>query len=130
MVEMKTLTIDGTTYEVVDEVARNAYSYGGVDLEAGVSPLATGRLYFVYEADIIAFTIDGISYQAESGMTWATWCDSVYNPMHLSAPDYSVDSDETIWCESSGMYVLEADSGDYVYGSQEITANGAYVAEG
>lgn len=51
MVEMKTLTIDGTTYEVVDEVARNAYSYGTQDLEAGVSPLATGQMYFVYEGD-------------------------------------------------------------------------------
>lgn len=28
---------------------------------------------------LITFTIDGTSYQAESGMTWAEWCESEYN---------------------------------------------------
>lgn len=33
------------------------------------------------EAALILFYIDGIStpYQAESGMSWAEWCDSEYN---------------------------------------------------
>lgn len=28
---------------------------------------------------IITFTIDGVVYQAEEGMTWTEWCDSPYN---------------------------------------------------
>ena len=28
---------------------------------------------------VINFTIDGTSYQADEGMTWAEWCDSSYN---------------------------------------------------
>lgn len=28
---------------------------------------------------LISFTIDGISYQAEDGMTWYNWCNSNYN---------------------------------------------------
>lgn len=56
MAEMKTLTINGVTYEVVDAVAREAldsgsmgYTYGTEDLTAGVSELETGKLHFVYE---------------------------------------------------------------------------------
>ena len=30
-------------------------------------------------ATLISFTIDGTSYQAEQGMTWAQWVDSSYN---------------------------------------------------
>ena len=29
--------------------------------------------------ELIDFTIDGVSYQAIDGMTWAEWCDSEYN---------------------------------------------------
>lgn len=28
---------------------------------------------------LITFTIDGVEYQAEQGMTWAVWCESSYN---------------------------------------------------
>ena len=28
---------------------------------------------------IITFTIDGVEYQAEEGMTWGEWVDSEYN---------------------------------------------------
>lgn len=28
---------------------------------------------------LITFTIDGVEYQAEQGMTWAVWCESTYN---------------------------------------------------
>ena len=29
--------------------------------------------------NIITFTIDGVEYEAEEGMTWGEWCDSEYN---------------------------------------------------
>ena len=37
-----------------------------------------GALYMV-EEDLISFTIDGVSYQAEEGMTWDEWVSSSYN---------------------------------------------------
>lgn len=30
-------------------------------------------------SSLITFTIDGIEYQAEEGMTWEEWCNSEYN---------------------------------------------------
>ena len=63
MPEMKTLTLNGVKYDIVDEVARAAataaaeaanskapmYTYGTTDLEAGVTELESGKLHFVYE---------------------------------------------------------------------------------
>ena len=46
------LSGDVVTKEYVDEALRNAaptYTYGTEDLTAGVSPLESGKLYFVYE---------------------------------------------------------------------------------
>lgn len=57
MAEMKNLTINNKTYEVVDQFARDQlsdkapmYAYGTEDLIAGQSNLATGALYFVYDS--------------------------------------------------------------------------------
>lgn len=41
-------------------------------------------------ANIISFTIDGITYQAEAGMTWQDWCDSDYNTGMFEANDFFV----------------------------------------
>lgn len=30
-------------------------------------------------SNLITFTIDGVQYQAEEGMTWKEWCNSEYN---------------------------------------------------
>ena len=48
------------------------------------------RLYIkipIIEAVIISFTIDGTSYQAEEGMTWAQWVNSDYN---TATPKYYI----------------------------------------
>ena len=73
------------------------YTYGTADLEAGVTPLAVGVLYFVYEGDsgasdaeIISFEISPYespsgdlgahgTFTAEKGMTWEEWLSSSYN---------------------------------------------------
>lgn len=34
--------------------------------------------------NLIAFTIDGTSYEAKDGMTWAEWVESAYNPADFS----------------------------------------------
>lgn len=68
--------------------------------------------------NLISFTIDGTTYQAEEGMTWAEWCESEYNTnnykhdsyyVYLSAPEASV-----------------ALNGSYVNPSSEIIANAVY----
>lgn len=30
-------------------------------------------------SNLITFTVDGVEYQAEEGMTWQEWCNSEYN---------------------------------------------------
>ena len=35
--------------EIIDGAAEKIYTYGTADLTAGISPLDTGKLYFVYE---------------------------------------------------------------------------------
>lgn len=40
---------DGYWYKYIGQLGEVPYSYGTADLAAGVSPLATGKLYFVYE---------------------------------------------------------------------------------
>lgn len=36
---------------------------------------------------MITFTIEGITYQAEEGMTWGQWIDSKYNDGSVTALD-------------------------------------------
>jgi hypothetical protein len=45
---------------------------------------------------IITFTIDGIEYQAEEGMTWEDWVNSEYNPS-LENGGYYIHEGNTIW---------------------------------
>ena len=49
-------------------------------------------------SELITFSIDGVQYQAEEGMTWLQWCDSEYNVDHFQknlglnwVSDYSYD---------------------------------------
>ena len=37
-----------------------------------------------YYAELITFTIDGVEYQAEEGMTWEQWVNSDYNTLQLT----------------------------------------------
>ena len=43
--------------------------------------------------DTIAFTLDGVSYQAEPGMTWMDWFKSGYNTSSFSKTTPVYDSD-------------------------------------
>ena len=59
---------------------------------------------------LINFTIGGISYQAEEGMTWAEWVMSPYNPV-----DYSGTYGDQVyiyeaWVALSGVYVKPTDT--------------------
>ena len=49
--EVKTVGMPDAVYtkEEIDEMFEETISYGKADLTANVSPLETGKLYFVYE---------------------------------------------------------------------------------
>lgn len=53
----------------------------------------------------INFTIDGTTYQAESGMTWGAWIESEYNTIGLTFDD-----------SSEGVMWYDADGGQYALG--------------
>ena len=64
----------------------------------------------VKDVPTINFTIDGTSYQAEEGMTWAEWVMSPYNPF-----DYSGTYGDQVyiyeaWVALSGVYVKPTDT--------------------
>ena len=52
---------------------------------------------------LITFTIDGITYQAEEGMTWGQWIDSDYNGGLFLIGEYVV--------AGSGFNIMHADGG-------------------
>ena len=66
------VTVDGTTVSW-DEV-ENATSY-----EVLADGTSIGTVEATPTPTLISFTIDGTTYQAEEGMTWAEWCNSSYN---------------------------------------------------
>ena len=68
---------------------------------------------------LISFTIDGVSYQAEDGMTWAEWCDSDYDTIGLDAVgDYYVNY--------GGHQRLATDDNTNVIPSDEIISKASY----
>lgn len=81
------------------------------------------------EVTLINFTINGTSYQAEEGMTWAEWCASAYN-----TDGYTTNGDNTaesfIWDRDMMGSVSDPDKlPPYCVGAEVIVANTAYVWE-
>ena len=60
----------------------------------------------------ISFTIDGVSYEAEDGMTWGEWCDSEYNTGGYEASYIVVKNNNWSSCvaDSSGSSVSSSDT--------------------
>lgn len=70
------------------------------------------------DVPLISFTIDGTTYQAESGWGWGVWCNSKYNT------DGYVRSGLNIM---KGSAYLKTSSGAGVQYSQTINENGVYT---
>ena len=85
----------------------------------------------VYELNtIITFTIGGISYQAEEGMTWNEWVFSEYNDINVytTSESYIVSNGtDSAICLENGTFVTLEDIiiKDYSY-SQQLTGNIEY----
>ena len=55
---------------------------------------------------LIEFTIDGTTYQAVEGMTWAEWVESEYN-----TGGYCISSDSVFTQDASGTHYLRQTAG-------------------
>ena len=71
------------------------YKYTGTTTDTYES----GALYVVEKA-LISFTAEGVTYQAEEGMTWGEWIDSDYN-----TEGFGVSANEIL--APNGYYVWE-----------------------
>lgn len=74
--------------------------------------------------NLITFTIDGTSYQAEDGMTWYEWCVSEYNTggYRCAGPN---GSNKVFW--GNGSMCVYLTGTDYVYDINNIIDNGTYI---
>ena len=73
---------------------------------------------------LINFTIDGVTYETEDGMTWYEWCNSAYN-----IDGAYCDNNESNVMAPSQMFVLDNTS-SFVYGNDTIIADYAYISGG
>lgn len=74
--------------------------------------------YGVDTVNLISFTIDGTSYQAEEGMTWEQWANSSYNTAgaYATGLNYSI----------NGKWIADARNGGAVLHQDAIKANREY----
>lgn len=96
--------------------------YNGVNVTPTDAIQADINYTLAASATLISFTIDGTSYQAEDGMTWAQWVNSSYN-----TDGFHVSSDLVF--NSSAMKTV-ATSGKFptnVHSSDTIQSSTAYV---
>ena len=90
-----------------------------------------GNIVFglVEEATLISFTIDGVSYQAEEGMTWSEWCASEYNTGDSNADGNNVIAPNGKFLfEESGKTIDDATSEVAVLNTEVIIANHDYYS--
>ena len=86
--------------------------------DTGITKYA-GYLYIITQAQtLISFTI-GITYQAESGMTWAQWCASNYN-----TGGYQVSGNLIL--SADGRYFIQDNTYTNVSPTDTILDNGTY----
>ena len=141
-VDLEGLLTKANSLPVLSEItpesigAAPMYTYGTADLEAGVTPLASGMLHFVYEGDgggsdvaTISFTIEqngtapSGAFTAEDDMTWEEWISSGYNTTSAHV------SGNIIAVESGSMYGLNYTDGSssvIVRPADAIVANRVY----
>ena len=71
------------------------------------------------EVELITFSVDGVTYQAEEGMTWAQWIDSSYN----TANAYTDGAVRVVFPNNAGYYVKYKDLSGSIYGHMQVVAN-------
>ena len=79
LVEFTGITVDPHRITIVyrkDSGANSGTDRGYVLIPKNVEDQGNGN---DTSKNLITFTIDGVEYQAEEGMTWGEWCESEYN---------------------------------------------------
>lgn len=79
------------------------------------------------EVDMINFTIDGVSCQAEEGMTWGKWLTSDYDNIGLTQKMESSTSKYLVTKQDTGKTLYEGSTKQYQY--MEIKADTAYISQ-
>ena len=82
---------------------------------------ANGTKQSISESSFITFTIEGVTYYAEAGMTWTDWCDSVYNVNDAYTSGAGVYKTGTLF-----DYVSKTGAISDVLGTDQILANYDY----
>jgi hypothetical protein len=73
--------------------------------------------------ELISFTIEGVNYQAEDGMTWAEWIESEYNTGSITTDGGSI---VILATSSTTGYMIESTNGT-VYTYNVIVVDTAYT---
>ena len=112
----KTL-INGTAYKVTGGKTKvNGTAYG----ISGGRTLVGGTGYDI--SFLIAFTIDGITYQAEKGMTWNQWVSSSYNTAGLMVEMGGQKIHDSTWQH----YLIDSRTYGFAYTYETVVENGVY----
>ena len=102
-----------------------AFTYEGrIAPQNGTGVATLGNVVFtvgwVENSELITFTIDGVAYSAEEGMTWAEWVLSSHNTSGFKA------SGDNIWTTGQCTVTYDGSDETRVLDDSEITAGTDY----
>lgn len=95
---------------------KNATATWNVTGNAGIPEGWTVEIDGGSTSNLISFTMLGVSYQAEEGMTWGEWVNSKYNTCGA-------------YILSNGKITLRASDFDYIYNTTTDEYNGVYKTD-
>lgn len=105
------ITIGNTIFQGVQGVKHDGVNYDTVEIDGVVYELGVKE---------ITFTVDGTTYQADEGMTWAEWCESEYNTVGMYTYHYNYQNKDIIMHDS--VYRLYSKPG-FAYGYEVLTTD-------
>ena len=115
------LTVSSDGYIYVEN-SSGAYLYNEQN-ERVVSETIIQAGSYTLKTFLIRFTIAGITYTAENGMTWQEWINSKYSDSTLE-----IDSDGKVIQKTTGYFLTAPEYGvQYVYNNDFINNNWAYL---
>ena len=109
------------TATITFDIDETAIQYAGTYTGSATFTIA------VKDVPTISFTIEGVSYQAEPGMTWAEWVESAYNNDGFYSAYESVYWGESFWFILCNYGKTPIDDDYYVNAADVIQANTDYV---
>jgi hypothetical protein len=112
------------TGDVLDDVTINYATTAYVDgLIGDINSVLESIINGGGSVSLITFTVEGVKYQAEEGMTWGEFIDSAYN-----TSGYFTYSNNKVYY--TGHYIHDNRDGSEVYSTDLIEENGSYITQG